>query len=82
MGILKKYIAHVVDLNVWHQNSDTIIRTVNVDTVKSCQEELSLRLVYGEHSTLEEHKATLCTNHDLFTLTDQELEVDLIEHKI
>ena len=51
---------HAVDLDedVWHQNSDTMMRTVNVDTVKSRQEELSLRLAYGEHSTLEDHKAT------------------------
>jgi len=67
--------AHVVDLNIWHQNSDTIIRTVNVDTVKSYQEKLSLRLAYGELRTLEKRK--LC----VLTMMYLE-EVDLIEHKI
>ena len=63
-----------------------MIRRVNVDTVKSCQKELSSRLVYGEHCTLEERKSLqqlLCAKHDVFALTDQELgELDLIEHKI
>ena len=68
------------------------MRRVDVDTVKSRQEELSSRLVYGEHCTLEERKSLqqlLCAKHDVFSLTDQELgtyqelgEVDLIEHKI
>jgi len=34
--------AHAVDSNedVWHQNSDTMMRRVNVDTDKSRREEL------------------------------------------
>ena len=62
-----------------------MIRRVNVDTVKSCQKELSSRLAYGEHCTLEERKSLqqlLCAKHDVFALTNQELgELDLIEQQ-
>jgi len=62
--------AHVIDSNEdgWQQKGDTMIR-INTDTVKNCQEELSSRLVYGEHCTLEECKPLqqlMYANHDVF----------------
>jgi len=65
---------------------NTMMRRVDVDMVKSRQEVLSSRLVYGERCTPEERKSLqelLCARHDVFALTDLELgDVDIIEHKI
>ena len=74
------------DDDVWQSVSDSTIRAIKSEDLKSRQEELCSQLTFGKACTRKECKSLrqlLCDKHQVFALADHELgEVDLVEHKI
>ena len=74
------------DDDVWQSVSDSTIRAIKSEDLKSRHEELCSQLTFGKACTRKECKSLwqlLCDKHQVFALMDHELgEVDLVEHKI